>query len=145
MTDGMNLDEYVKETLLAIVRGVVSAQSDATAGQYVGRAPNAPPRGGSALPLGMDWHDNPITLVSFDVATTVSEASSGGGGVGIKVVPLFSLSGNIKNETGASLVSRIAFQVPVSMPMPAQQRLADQEFQNRINSANSRYDSDTGY
>jgi hypothetical protein len=125
--EGMNLDEYVKETLLAIVGGVLQAQEDERCGPYVGRSPAKT----DGLAITKDVHGNVVTLVAFDLATTVEAKSGKSGGIGIKVVPMLALGGEAKSETSSSAISRIAFSVSISIPVPAGQRADDKAEQER--------------
>jgi len=125
---GMKLDEYVRETLLAIVGGVLAAQKHETCGAYVGRVPSVQ----EGLEIGLDVHGNTVSLVKFDLATTVDEKRQGGGGVGIKVIGFVATHADGKAESGSSLVSRIAFSVPIAVPRPSGQREDDAEREDRI-------------
>lgn len=118
----MKLDEYVRETLLAIVRGVAEAQLDQEHGELVGRA------GSSAA---SDMQGNIITNVSFDLATTSEDKGSVGGG--ISVVPF--VSAKAETATGTILANRIQFVLPLAIPKPAGQRDADQQRRNRDSAA----------
>ncbi|MDR3508452.1 MAG: hypothetical protein P4L64_11190 [Caulobacteraceae bacterium] len=134
-TDGMNLDDYVRETLLALVRGVVNAQADELAGGYIGRSPikEAP-----HLNLAKDGDGNIITTVKFDLATTVEAKTERGGGFGIKVVPMFTADATAKAASTSSMVSRLAFEVPISIPKPIKQMLDDKARSDRIDGDYSR-------
>jgi hypothetical protein len=128
--EGMRLDEYVAETLVAIVGGVMKAQANTECGAYVGRATAAT----SHLEIGHDGAGNTVSLVKFDLATTVDEKRAGGAGAGIKVIPFFNVSGEAKGESASSLVSRIAFSVSIAIPMPTAQK-AENDARDRANSA----------
>jgi len=123
MTDetGMNLDDFVAQTLLAIVGGVLAAQGDEVCGPYIGRSP----KDASSLSISKDADGNVVSLVSFDLATTIEDKSGKSGGIGIKVVPMLNLKGEGKSETTSSAISRIAFSVAISIPKPAAQHADD--------------------
>jgi hypothetical protein len=118
---GMRLDEYVKQTLLAIVGGVLNAQADEICGAFIGRSPN----GANGLEIARDGDGNVVSLVSFDLATTIEDKSGKSGAAGIKVVPMFNIGGELKSETASSAISRIAFSVSISIPKPAAQHEDD--------------------
>lgn len=75
MSEGLSLQEYVRETLLAIAGGVRDAQTDGDLGELIGRAPLT-----DLGSFARDLQGNTVTKVDFDVATTVEEKSSGGVG-----------------------------------------------------------------
>jgi hypothetical protein len=114
-SDSIPLDEYVRETLLGIVKGVLDAQTDERCGPYIGRAPKNPP---PSLNVADDGAENTVSLVSFDLATT-HEAKLGGG---IKVIPFPGFGADARGEAAASLVNRIRFVVTTSIPKPDAQR-----------------------
>lgn len=118
----MTLDEYVRETLLAIVRGVAAAQADQEHGEHVGRAANAEKT---------DYQGNVVTRVAFDLATTSEDKGSAGGG--ITVIPFFTAKGEV--ASAISSANRLQFSVPVSIPKPEGQREADAAARNRENAA----------
>lgn len=110
MIEGVDLDQFVKDTLLAIVRGVATAQQDEELGQHV--APRV-----SGAPSGRQSSQGlPIQNVHFDVAASASKSTSAGGGMAVKVLPLFAVQGDGKGQHESSTVSRISFDVPVSLP-----------------------------
>lgn len=122
----MKLDEYVRETLLAIVRGVVAAQQDEELGQHVGRVANTA--------SGIDLDGNPVTSVRFDLATTSEDKGTAGGG--ISVVPFLSAKGDV--ATAVSSANRLQFSLPLSIPKPEQQRVADEARRRRVSEMPSR-------
>ena len=122
--NAMELKDYVRETLLAIVGGVMSAQDDERCGAFIGRAPSS---GHEHLVVARDAEANVVSLVKFDLATTNEDKSAQGGRAGIKVVPFLDVGGRLENQTAASLVNRISFVVPVAMPQPTDQRSAEAE------------------
>lgn len=119
MSDGMKLDDYVKETLLGIVRAVVAAQEDPSVGQYVGRA--------NSQPNDQDDSRNSITQVSFDLATTVEESGTTAGGGSVRVIPFFKAEMSGNSSENQSTVSRISFAIPIGIPRPDAQRQEDSE------------------
>lgn len=110
----MDLQTFVAETLIAIVEGVKQAQERYPAGSgtaainHLDRIADE-----AALP------DKP-TSVSFDIAvTSASETDKGGGrkaGINIKVVEASIYGSNgVKSKNEA--ISRVAFAVPVNLPV----------------------------
>lgn len=111
----MNVEEFLKEALTSIVRGITAAQQDEEVGSMVGRKPSRVPDGSG---INYDGLGNCISIVTFDLATTVDDKASGGGG--IKVVG-FNAGGQIEQQK--TTVSRISFSIPVGVPVPKQQAL----------------------
>jgi hypothetical protein len=129
--EGMGLDEYVSQTLRAIIGGILDAQADKLCGPYVGRSPND----AASMSISKDGDGNVVSPVSFDLATTVEGRSGVDGGGGIKVVPWLSLEGKARKEDLSSAVSRISFTVTISIPVPDAQRADDQARSRRRDAA----------
>lgn len=105
----MKLSEFVSDTLVEIMDGVVSAQRKWTEGGQKGHI--------NPLWGGYAEASKNIREVSFDVAVTVSESTTGGAKAGIKVVGIGGLGGNLQTEVANSKVSRIAFTIPIAPPI----------------------------
>ena len=82
----MELQEFVKLTLVHVVRGVVEAQ-DAVAKDGAQIVPPAGSTYGATQEL-MHTDEGVVETVSFDVAVTASSNEELKGGIGIFVVPL---------------------------------------------------------
>lgn len=132
MAEGIALDEYVKETLLSIVKAVIAAQDDATCGGFIGRAAYG------AVHAAKDEAENVVTNVSFDLATTVEDKGSTTGQAGVKVIPFVRADIQGQVHSSQSTVSRIAFTVPVAIPRPKAQREDDARRAQEIADANRR-------
>ncbi|KKK69553.1 hypothetical protein LCGC14_2932880 [marine sediment metagenome] len=111
----MELREFVKETLVQIIKGIEDAQSETKkTGAVI-----SPSRG----KLAPDTQDKVLLSksggilegVAFDVAVTASDTSEKGGGVGIFV---WAVGAGVKgkSEIPNAAVSRIQFNVPVILP-----------------------------
>lgn len=110
----MNLEEFVSNTLTQIVRGVKSAQGEANvAGGIV--CPSVTRTRHSTKEI---THFARVQEIEFDVAGTVIEGSTVGGGAGIRVWPAGAAA---RGEMHGSQeqVSRVRFSVPVMLPMDA--------------------------
>jgi hypothetical protein len=105
----MKLDQFVRESLEQISKGVADAGADNTnIAPRLGEGDNGPKThramyGGAA-----------VFLVDFDVAVTVSDAVGADGGEGITVVSPATLKTEKDNKSEAAAVSRLKFSVPVS-------------------------------
>lgn len=104
----MELEEFVKSSLVQIMKGIMSAQKEwaTTSSGY-----------GVISPAwdGPDDFRNRTQEVKFDVAVTGASKTEGGGAGGIKVVAL-DISGKIDRSAEKSIVSRISFSVPILPP-----------------------------
>src|SRR5262249_33685975 len=93
----MEVDEFVRQTLEQIIRGVKGAHAQATGlGARVGS-------------------DGKTTLVEFDLAVTVNESGEASAGVGIIVLGV-GIGAKGKRGSETSIVSRMKFSVPVMLP-----------------------------
>lgn len=101
----MQLDEFVKATLMQVVKGVKDAQQEA---EEFGAVVNPRPEEG--------WGRRRETSVSFDVALTVSDTSAGEVGGKLAVASMLNLGGK-KTETDLRQeTSRIQFEVAIALP-----------------------------
>lgn len=126
----MDLDEFVKQTLVHISRGVRESQEEIRGmGGYANPAMYA---AGSAAASETHFGDvdngHNVLLVDFDVAVSVSDAAEGGGSAKISVVKMFSAEGGGKLTSVNESTSRIQFKVPLALPVDeiTKQKLDDQ-------------------
>lgn len=101
--DHMELEDFVRTTIVGIMRGVRNAMTQA---EEVGGHIN--PRG----PL--ELRTKPEAM-EFDVAITVVEATEHGGKAKISVAG-FSVGGGLDKNYQNQSVSRVRFNIPVSWP-----------------------------
>jgi hypothetical protein len=99
----MDVEEFVKTTLVQIVEGVHDAMHS------VGDHPAAKQ---AAEISPSSAHNN----VEFDIAVTVTESSGLEAKGGLKVASLLSVGGGGSSSTQTAAVSRIKFQVPLVLP-----------------------------
>ena len=109
----MNVEDFIKEALLAIVRGVRAAQADPNSADLIGRLPSGPITGVS---VQFDRDNNLVCLVEFDLATTVDNSASGKAGVAI-----FGGGMGAGGLSQSTVVNRIKFAIPVGIPAPPAQ------------------------
>ncbi|MGF7132076.1 hypothetical protein P3T40_003559 [Paraburkholderia sp. EB58] len=122
----MNLSEFVKEVLTEIVAGVVAAQQGKD-GAFV--VPGFD--GGHQYARNDRFSSNASlksTVVDFDIALTVEESKSAGGGAEIKV---WGVGAKAKGDLSAkdTSVSRVQFAIPILLP--ESQRSWFEEIQKR--------------
>lgn len=112
----VELREFVKQTLEAIIAGIKDAQSIEAVGAYVG-----PDQEGSA---GLNFPDNRgvgraaralTTVVEFDVAISAEAANNKSRGAGIRIGVVSAGMGR-KAEQRDSSNSRVKFSVPIIIP-----------------------------
>jgi len=109
----MELREFVKESLVQVVRGISDAQETvADSGAEI--APASSRIYGNRKDLAYS-DAGVIENVSFDVAVTVSSDAATKGGVGIFVAPI-ALGTRGESKRQDTTVSRIQFSVPVVLP-----------------------------
>jgi len=116
----MELDVFIKETLTQIIGGVQSAQEiQANRGAII----NPAGLGGNKDAPGFfatTEDGRRVFLVEFDVALSVAESLEKEGGAKISVASVFSAGGGAGNKSSRTTTSRIAFKVPVALPVDLQ-------------------------
>src|SRR3970040_1281168 len=113
----MHLDEFVKATLVQIVRGVHDAQEAVRdLGGIVNPATlGASPNAGSYFATVDNMHH--VFLVDFDVAVEVSESTGTNAEAGLSVASFAKLGAGGKSANSNSTSNRIAFKVPLALPI----------------------------
>jgi hypothetical protein len=106
----VELEEFIRTSLLQIMKGVKTAQTEWAADGSGGRVSG----GGVINPSwgGPDDFPNRVQEVKFDIAVTAASKTEGGGGGGIKVLSV-DLSGKVARSAEHNTVSRISFTVPI--------------------------------
>lgn len=105
----MELDEFVHNSLVQIMKGIKSAQNEW----------GAETSGDGVINPAWDGPDdfkNRTQNVNFDVAVTAASKTEGGGSGGIKVVALIDISGKASHSIESNTVSRISFSIPILPP-----------------------------
>lgn len=105
----MQLDEFVKTTLMQVVKGVKDAQEEA---------------------VGFGAVVNPLvgygcareTVIAFDVALTVTGASSDEVGGKVTVLPFLNLGGKATESDTKQETSHVKFEVMLTLPCPEEQK-----------------------
>jgi hypothetical protein len=105
----MKLDQFVRESLEQISKGVADAKSGNENIAPRLRDGDDDPKIHRAFPGGVA-----VFLVEFDVAVTVSESSAVSGGGGITVFSVATLKADKDTKSEATTLSRIKFSVPIS-------------------------------
>lgn len=97
----MDLEKFVKETLLQVLRGIRGAADEVE--EHEGRV--SPELVGGTL-----------QNIEFDVAVFASEDSATGGKAGIRVASMIGIGGKKEVSSSHRSESRIKFTVPVEYP-----------------------------
>lgn len=102
----IDLDEFVKATIMQIVQGVHAA------------GVGVPAIDSSAVvnPRDLKDHYKEPTKLHFDVAVTVSGRSGAEVGAKVKVLSAFRAGGKGENVHEHETVSRVQFEVPIALP-----------------------------
>lgn len=116
----MDLKEFISESIVEIVEGIVDAQSriksdDALIIPSVQNVFTQSQSGGTNLAIGWDKKGNMIHSVEFDVAVTSSEGTETKGGIGV-VAGIVALGSQGKSLENNQSISRLKFRIPISFP-----------------------------
>jgi hypothetical protein len=98
---GLSVREFVKLSLVEIVRGVADAQAEVR---------------GETARIGPKLAGGSARMVEFDIAVTAEHAANAQGTMRVTVAGLFSGSAEAGKGRTTSTVSRLKFQVPVVLP-----------------------------
>ncbi|WP_019446049.1 hypothetical protein [Aeromonas sp. 159] len=107
----MQLDEFVKTTLMQVVKGVKDAQEEAVG---FGAVVNPRPNGG--------YGPARETQIDFDVALTVTGTSSGEVGGKIAVASFLNLGGKATESDARQETSRVKFELTLALPCSEEQK-----------------------
>lgn len=118
--DAMNLQDFVKSSIVEIIRGIDAAISETShegSRAVINPAPSE------------SQHADP-NEITFDVAVTVQEDATKGGGASINI---FSTKIGVGGDkaTSNTAVSRLSFTVPVAWPSVAVGQYVRQSFRGR--------------
>lgn len=99
----MELEKFVQESLMQILRGVKNAQDEI----------NVNPDNIGLVASGNGPQNN--IKVDFDIAVTVGESDKGGAGAGIQVWQVFKAGSEIGYENQSQQSTRIKFTLPITL------------------------------
>jgi len=115
----MELKKFVSESLVNLVKGIEDAhekleKSNAEINpQLLGSFDSKP----TTNVVGMTTRNSlPVTMVSFDLAVTVSDGKQTEGGIAI-FTGAFGLGSKGKSDQSHENISRIKFNIPVAFPI----------------------------
>ncbi|WP_140724154.1 hypothetical protein [Pseudomonas sp. Hp2] len=131
----MKLNEFVKETLVQIARGVHDAQQDVRAlGGMVNPATLSASQSSGSYFASVDSMHH-VFLVDFDVAVEVSETTGTNAEAGLSVATFAKLGAGGKSSNANSTSNRIAFKVPLALPIDKDSQTKLQGEIDRTNAA----------
>ena len=108
----MNLEEFIKESISNIVRGVECSQKELEKTNAVINPSTINEKG---------FIDNrgrrKVVNVQFDVAVTIENIDEGKKGFKIAFADILSLGANSQEKTANQVISRIAFEIPILLPV----------------------------
>lgn len=111
----MQLETFISETLISIIKGVKSAQYFAKDnGARINPVRfNAPDE--QYVYFGKEEGKKPLSIISFDIAVSISKSDEDKVGGGIKVFA-FDLTGKATSTNQNEVVSRIKFEIGAVLP-----------------------------
>lgn len=112
----MHLREFVKATIEEIIDGVLGAQESAAPAGAIVNPTALTCSGSSDLILFEAASGRPVQEIKFDILVTSVEGEQAKAGAGI-FVGGFGLGGHGKTESSSSRENRIAFKVPLALPV----------------------------
>ena len=112
----MDIEEFIKTSLCQIISGVEKAQAS------VGKDLVNPSimYGGDSAPKGKYYATvsrNLVHFVDFDIAVSADTTKEGKGGASVKLA-VFSADAGGGTSNSNSVVSRLKFQIPITLPKP---------------------------
>lgn len=116
----MHLKDFVSESIVEIVEGIVDAQkrissADAKVIPDLEQVFSQSQSGGTNLAIGWDKNSNLVHSIEFDVAVTANEGTETKGGIGV-VAGVFALGSQGRSQENTQSISRLKFRVPISFP-----------------------------
>lgn len=113
----MELDEFVKETLLQITKGVADSQLEISKiGGIVNPAIRLAKQSSDSH-VGTLYEGQNVYIVDFDIAISVSEGTGSKADGKLTVASLFSVGGGTSSSETNSTLSKVSFKVPLALPV----------------------------
>ena len=109
----MELEQFISETLVEIVNGVVKAQEITEKSGALINPANAKAAAGDIYDRAAE--KGYISRVDFEVALTSAEGTEGKGGIGVMFCGI-GIGGNEKTDTRNVSVTNVRFSIPVIFP-----------------------------
>jgi hypothetical protein len=110
----MNLKEFIKETIVAIVDATSELQEEYEADDILINPP-APQSGSEVFQAGSaNYTMRRVQNIEFDVAVTAATETGASGKAGIKVLSM-GIGGSVDHASSSEQVSRVKFGVPLTL------------------------------
>jgi hypothetical protein len=112
----MDLKEFVKETIVQVVNGIADANAALSSDTAFVASSNIQTDNNFKYTTDKNGCKHYVTDVDFDVAITVQNSKTQGGGVYITVPVLGEIGGKGSRENTNASISRIKFSLPLALP-----------------------------
>ena len=112
----MNLEEFIKQTIVQIASGMESASAALQESTCCVNPTNSDLTDGHGTVLYQVRESQPTTPIEFDVAMTASETTGKTGKAGFQVLSI-GVGGEGTTEASNSTHSRVKFVIPVALPV----------------------------
>lgn len=120
----MELKEFVKETLVQIVKGVNDANSELS--DTTSFVPSANLQSGGAswkCTNDKSGRYHAVVDVDFDVMVNAEESKTKSGGVSIEVLSIIGVGRSGENGKTTSSANRVRFTIPLALPTEPEDKL----------------------
>ena len=115
-TYSMDLKEFVKETIVQVVKGIADANAALSEETAFVASDNIQTNKDFKCATDKKGCQHYVTDVDFDVTITVQHSRTQGGGVYIKVPVFGEIGGKGSSENTNASISRIKFSLPLALP-----------------------------
>lgn len=113
----MNLEEFIKQTIVQIASGMEAASGALEESTCCVNPMNSDLTDGHGSTIHVLSESQPATPIEFDVAITTSETTGKTGKAGLQILSMFGVGGEGTKESGYSIYSRVKFVIPVALPV----------------------------
>ena len=119
----MELKEFIKETLVQIVKGIKEANDSLDSfDSFVASSNCFTPTGNVPL-KGSKGQNGKVHLISdddFDLAISVKNVESKQGGGNVQLLSVLNFGGKVDNKSQSDVQNRIKFTIPLALPLEIQ-------------------------
>lgn len=111
----MELNDFVSQAIVQIVRAVIDAQKQLE-GTNALVNPSMKYLDKESTEIAADRGGHVVSEIQFDIAVTATSASGAKGGIGV-VSGVFNLGSRITSDRATETISRLKFSVPIMFPV----------------------------
>ena len=119
----MELNEFVKATIMQIVEGVDEANTALSKKTAFVASANIQTDKGFKNTVDKEGRQHYVTDVDFDVAINIQNSNSKEGGGGIEILSVLNIGKKGSSENTNSSTSRIKFSLPLALPTEPDEKL----------------------